>query len=164
MPLLKRWPARQPYPLGLLLAGRAVVVVGGGALVQRRLPLLLRSGAQVTVVAPEATPAVQRLATRGEVHWLPRGYQPGDLAGAWYVLAATDQPAVNAAVAAEAEAAQTFCVRADRAELGSAFTPASAEVDGTVVAVLAPGGPRRAAALRDGVVHALSALLGHRAA
>ena len=54
-----------------------VVVVGGGALVQRRLPLLLHSGAVVTVVAPEVTPAVQRLAARGELVWLARRYAPG---------------------------------------------------------------------------------------
>lgn len=164
MTIGRRWPDRPPYLLGLLLSGRAVVVVGAGALVQRRLPHLLRAGAQVTVIAPEATPAVQRLAGRGELTWDQRPYRTGDLEHAWYVLAATDSVEVNAEVAADAEARHTFCVRADRAELGSAFTPATAEVEGVSLAVLAPGGPRRAAAVRDAVVEALAALFRRPAA
>jgi uroporphyrin-III C-methyltransferase/precorrin-2 dehydrogenase/sirohydrochlorin ferrochelatase len=159
-----RWPVRPPYLLGLLLGGRRVVVVGGGAVVQRRLPALLGAGAVVTLVAPEVTPRVQRMVARGELAWIRRPYRAGDVAEAWYVLAATDQPEVNAAVAAEAEQQRTFCVRADQAAQGSAFTPATGEVDGVAVAVLTADGPRRAASVRDAVLHALAARLGRRAA
>lgn len=159
-----RWPVWPPYLLGLLLGGRRVVVVGGGAVVQRRLPALLGAGAVVTVVAPEVTPRIRRMVARAELAWVRRPYQPGDVAEAWYVLAASDRPEVNAAVAAEAEQQRTFCVRADQAAGGSAFTPASGEVDGVAVAVLAAAGPRRAAAVRDAVLHALTARLGRRAA
>ena len=59
-----------------------------------------------------------------ELRWTARPYRDGDLDGAWYAIACTDDPAVNAAVAAEAERARVFCVRADDAPAGSAVTPA----------------------------------------
>ena len=53
----------RPYLVGLGLTGRRVVVVGGGTVAQRRLPALLAAGADVEVVAPEVTPAVEGMAT-----------------------------------------------------------------------------------------------------
>src|SRR6185312_605305 len=107
----------EPYLAGLDLAGRRVVVVGGGSVAQRRLPGLLAAGAVVEVVAPHVTPAVEAMA--GELRWTARPYRDGDLDGAWYAIACTDDPDVNAAVAAEAERARVFCVRADEATAGS---------------------------------------------
>ena len=98
--------AADPYLAGLRLAGRRVVVVGGGPVAARRVAGLLGAGAHVELIAPHATPALDALAAAGRVTWHERPYQNGDLAGAWYAVAATDQPAVNAAVAAEAETAR----------------------------------------------------------
>jgi uroporphyrin-III C-methyltransferase/precorrin-2 dehydrogenase/sirohydrochlorin ferrochelatase len=147
-----------PYLAGLQLAGRTVVVVGAGRVAARRLPLLLSAGAAVTVVAPEATPAVARMALRGEVIWEQRGYRRGALTGAWYVLVATDDRSVNAAASAEAEGNRTFCVRADDASEATAWTPATAEVDGALVGVLTGGDPRHSVQLRDLVVEVLRRL------
>ena len=61
-----------------------------------------------------------------------RDFRDGDLDGAWYAIAATDDPAVNAAVVAEAERRRIFCVRADIAREGTAVTPASFDYDGPV--------------------------------
>lgn len=145
-----------PYPVGLRLAGRSVVVVGGGQVAQRRIPGLRGAGAVVTVVAPEVTPSVEALARAGDVYWHARSYAPGDLADAWYVIAATDDPEVNAAVAAEAERERVFCSRADDAQAATAWTPATGRHDGVTVAVLAGDpDPRRAAAVRDGVLDGL---------
>jgi uroporphyrin-III C-methyltransferase/precorrin-2 dehydrogenase/sirohydrochlorin ferrochelatase len=138
-----------PYLAGLRLAGRRVVVIGAGVVARRRMPMLIESGAQITLIAPEATPEIARLALRGQVDWQQRPYRTGDLAGAWYVLVATDDPACNTAVSLEAEAQRTFCVRADHATAATAWTPATAEVDGLVVGVLAGGEPQRAAQTRD---------------
>ena len=143
-----------PYPVGLRLAGRRVVVLGGGQVAQRRLPALLAAGADVHLVSPQTTPAVQAMADAGELSWHARPYTAGDLADSWYVLAATGDPAVNAAAAAEAEANRTFCSRADDATAATAWTPASGRQGGTTVAVLS-GDPRRSAALRDAVVSGL---------
>ena len=147
--------APPPYPSGLRLGGRRVVVVGGGHVAQRRIPRLLAAGADVVVVSPVTTPAVEGLATGGEVTWHERGFEPGDLAEAWYVIAATDDPAVNAAVSAEAETRRIFCVRADDATEASAWTPAVGRHAGVTVAVLGNREPRRSAAVRDAIVAGL---------
>jgi uroporphyrin-III C-methyltransferase / precorrin-2 dehydrogenase / sirohydrochlorin ferrochelatase len=140
------------YLVGLRLSGRKVVVVGGGTVAQRRLPLLLANGADVHVITRAATPAVE--ATSGITLEL-RDYRDGDLDGAWYAIAATDDPAVNAAVVAEAERSRVFCVRADVARDGTAVTPASFEYDGLSVGVLAGGEHRRSAAIRTAIREAL---------
>ena len=140
------------YLVGLRLSGRKVVVVGGGTVAQRRLPLLLANGADVHVITRAATPAVE--ATSGITLEL-RDYRDGDLDGAWYAIAATDDPAVNAAVVAEAERSRIFCVRADVARDGNAVTPASFEYDGLSVGVLAGGEHRRSAAIRTAIREAL---------
>ncbi|WP_285506280.1 uroporphyrinogen-III C-methyltransferase [Actinokineospora sp. NBRC 105648] len=147
--------SEQHYLAGLDLAGRRVVVVGGGTVAQRRLPRLVRSGAVIEVVSPEVTPSVQAMADAGEITWHHRPYRVGDLAGAWYVLCCTSVTEVNVAVAEEAERVRVFCVRADAGSEGSAVTPASGEYDGLLVGVLAGGEHQRSAAIRDGLLDAL---------
>ncbi|ORW24511.1 siroheme synthase [Mycolicibacter nonchromogenicus] len=145
-----------PYLAGLRLAGRKVVVVGGGSVAQRRLPLLVDSGAQVLVIAPSATPAVEALRERKPgITLVSRTYRDGDLADAWYAIAAADDPDVNAAVVAEADRRQIFCVRADLAVEGSAVTPATFGYSGLSVGVLAGGEHSRSAAIRSAIRNAL---------
>jgi len=128
------------YLVGLRLAGKKVVVVGGGTVAQRRLPLLVSSGADVHVITTSATPAVEAI---DGITMTIREFRDGDLAGAWYAIAATDDPDVNAAIVAEAESRHVFCVRADVAVEGTAVTPASFEYEGLAVGVLAAGEHRR---------------------
>ncbi|GAA2901092.1 uroporphyrinogen-III C-methyltransferase [Streptosporangium fragile] len=144
-----------PYLLGLRLSGRRVLVVGGGRVAQRRVPALLDAGALVTIVSTSVTHALDDLIASGRVTWEARPYQVGDVDGAWLVQACTDDRAVNAAVAAEAEAKRIWCVRADDKDASAAWTPASGKVDEISVAVTAGGDPRRAAGIRDAVVDAL---------
>ncbi len=153
-----------PYLAGLDLAGRRAVVVGGGSVAQRRVVGLLAAGAAVEVVSPEVTPSVEGMATAGELRWSARPYADGDLDGAWYAIACTDVPDVNAAVGAEAERRRVFCVRADHAAGGSAVTPAVGRHDGLTVGVLAGRHPRRSAAVRTALVEALHAGLVEDAA
>ncbi|GAB3114760.1 uroporphyrinogen-III C-methyltransferase [Streptomyces calidiresistens] len=145
-------PEIPAYPVGLRLAGRRVLVLGGGTVAQRRLPALLAAGADVHLISPGTTPAVQAMAEAGELTWERRGYRPGDLEGAWYALVATDDAAVNEAASAEAEERRVWCVRSDDAEAATAWTPATAREDGVTVAVLTGTDPRRSAAVRDAVV------------
>jgi siroheme synthase-like protein len=151
-------PGSAPYLTGLLLAGRRVVVVGGGPVAARRVVRLLQAGADVLLVAPEVVADLARASERGELTWLARTYRTGDLEGAWYVLAATDDEQANRAVSAEAETRRVFCVSADRAEEATAWTPATGEVDGVQVAVLAGRRPREAARVRDLLVDGLARL------
>ncbi len=141
-----------PYLVGLRLTGRKVVVVGGGGVAQRRLPLLITSGADVHVISRSTTRAVEAM---DGITLSQREYRDGDLDGAWYALAATDDPRVNAAIVAEAERRHIFCVRADIAAEGTAVTPASFSYAGLSVGVLAGGEHRRSAAIRSAIREAL---------
>ena len=140
------------YLVGLRLTGKKVVVVGGGTVAQRRLPLLIANGADVHVITRSATPAVEGMSG---ITLTLREFRDGDLDGAWYAIAATDDPDVNAAVVAEAERRHIFCVRADVAREGTAVTPASFEYEGLSVGVLAGGEHRRSAAIRSAIHEAL---------
>ena len=144
-----------PYPAGLRLAGRKVVVVGGGHVAQRRVPALLAAGAVVEVVSPAVTPALEGLVGSGEVTWHERGFEPSDLDDAWYAIAATDVREVNEVVSVAAEERRVFCVRSDDATRASAWTPAVGRHAGVTVAVLGNRQPQRSAAVRDEIVAAL---------
>jgi uroporphyrin-III C-methyltransferase/precorrin-2 dehydrogenase/sirohydrochlorin ferrochelatase len=144
------------YPVGLRLKGRRVVVVGGGQVAHRRVAGLLEAGARVTVVSPDVTPALEALVTPGALTWIRRRYSPGDLDGAWYAVAATDDHAVNAAVGEEAEAGRIFCARADDRRASSVWTPAIGRHDDVVVGVHGGGDPQRAIGVRDAVVAGLT--------
>jgi uroporphyrin-III C-methyltransferase/precorrin-2 dehydrogenase/sirohydrochlorin ferrochelatase len=91
------------YPISLELTGRPCVVVGGGELAEHKVHSLLEAGAGVTVVAPDATPGLERLASDGAVSLVRREYQRGDLTGAFLAIAATDDGATNAEIYDEAE-------------------------------------------------------------
>ena len=125
---------------------------------------MVEAGAEVLVVAPESVGAdVRALADDGRlVRSRSARYNPGDLDGVWLVHACTDQPAVNAAVAADAEADRVFCVRADDREASAAWVPAVHRQGDVVVAVNAGGAPARAKALRDQIAEALVAVRAHR--
>ena len=140
-----------PYLLGLRLEGRRVLVVGGGGVASRRVPALLDAGAEVLLVSPKVAAWMEDLAAARRIRWAARGYQPGDCAGAWLVCACTDDPEVNAAVAAAAEAQRTWYVRADDATESAAWTPASGHAGDVRIGVLS-GDPLRSAAIRDTVV------------
>jgi uroporphyrin-III C-methyltransferase/precorrin-2 dehydrogenase/sirohydrochlorin ferrochelatase len=142
--------------VGLRLLDRRVVVVGGGSVAHRRVAGLLEARARVTVVSPEVTPALEALVEPGSLTWVARRYEPGDLDGAWYAVAATDDPAVNAAVAEEAERLRVFCARADDRSASSVWTPAVGRQGDLVVGVHGGGDPQRAVGVRDAVVAGLS--------
>ncbi|WP_423462385.1 uroporphyrinogen-III C-methyltransferase [Promicromonospora sp. MS192] len=163
------------YPLGLRIAGRLVVVVGGGPVAARRVGALVEAGARVRVVAPHSVLTESGLATTeattevpeptdgpapGAVEWVRRDYRTGDLDGAWLVHTATGSPSVDQQVADDAERARVFCVTAGDASAGTAWVPAVARTTLTddaevTVAVTAGRDPRRSRAIRDAVAAAL---------
>ena len=147
------------YPSGLRLAGRKVLVVGGGNVAQRRVPTLIAAGADVHLVSPRVTPSIEGLVRSGEVSWSERGFADDDLDQTWYVMAATDDAEVNARVSELAEQQRIFCVRTDNADAATAFTPAVGSHDGVTVAVVgasaADRNPRRSAGVRDDIVAAM---------
>ncbi len=140
------------YPSGLRLVGRRVVVAGGGHVAQRRIPGLIAAGAEVHLVSPDVTPAIEGLVAAGEVEWARRHFEDADLDGAWYAVAATDDADANAAVSRAAEARRVFCVRADDATQATAWTPAVGRHDELTIAVLGNRDPRKSAAVRDEIL------------
>jgi siroheme synthase-like protein len=92
------------YPIYLNLRGRPCVVVGGGTVAEGKVAGLLEAGARVRVIAPTLTAALADWARAGRLVHEPRAYAMGDLAGAFLVIGATDEPAVNQQVWEEAEA------------------------------------------------------------
>ncbi|WP_406078513.1 uroporphyrinogen-III C-methyltransferase [Micromonospora sp. NBC_00858] len=149
-----------PYPLGLRLDGRRVVVVGGGAVATRRVPALLDAGADVLLVAPELTPALRARADAGRLRWLPRRFAPDDLDGAWLVQVAIDDPIAAESVSVAAAERRIFCVRADDRTAATAWTPAVTRHGPVTVAVLGGGDPRRAMTVRDAIRDLLGASKG----
>jgi uroporphyrin-III C-methyltransferase/precorrin-2 dehydrogenase/sirohydrochlorin ferrochelatase len=140
-----------------MLAGRRVLVVGGGTVATRRVPALLDAGAAVELVSPEVTPALRGLADAGRLRWHARPFQPSDVDGAWLVHVAVDDPVAAAAVSEAAQQRRVFCVRADDRHAASAWTPATTRHGAVTVAVTAGGDPRRAMAVRDAIHDLLAA-------
>jgi siroheme synthase-like protein len=87
------------YPVTLRVTGRRCVVVGGGAVATRRIGILTRAGAEVTVVAPDVSEEIEQLVGAGGVTLDRRPFEPTDLDEAFLALAATDSWQVNHAVA-----------------------------------------------------------------
>jgi uroporphyrin-III C-methyltransferase / precorrin-2 dehydrogenase / sirohydrochlorin ferrochelatase len=140
------------YPLMLDVTGRRVVVAGGGQVALRRVRDLLAAGAVVHVVAPRVDPELAGLPVTID----RRPYRDGDLAGAWLAHAATDDPAVNTAIAVDAERLRVWCSCADDASRSRAWTPAVTRHGEVTVAVTAGGDPRRSQRLRSAIALALA--------
>src|SRR5207247_11087008 len=94
------------FPLFLKLAGRDVLVVGGGPVGTAKARALVEAGARVTVVAPEVSADVRALAEGGTIVLAQRAFAEADVDGAWVVVAAAT-PEGNRAVAAAAQAPRT---------------------------------------------------------
>jgi precorrin-2 dehydrogenase / sirohydrochlorin ferrochelatase len=140
-------------PLLVDLRGRGALVVGAGPAAAAKTRSLLDAGACVTVVAPAAVDELVALADQGRITWCARPFAATDVDGAWIVVAATSDPAVNATVEAEAEERHRWCVRADDA----AASPAS-------LLAAVRRGPLLLAVSTSGSAPALSAHLRRRLA
>jgi siroheme synthase-like protein len=112
------------YPIFLKIEGRKVLVVGAGPVAESKIASLIVARARVVVVAPEATPGVQALARSGAVDWHRRAFQPDDADGAWLIVAATSDAAVQASTAAAGEARSLFVLAVDDIPNASAYSGA----------------------------------------
>lgn len=114
------------YPVFLDITGKPVLLVGGGRVALEKLGRLVEAGAAVTVVAPELADGVREFVAAGQARWLARAFQPGDTAGAYLVMVATDDGAVNRAVAEEARSNGALVNAADDAGNSDFILPAVA--------------------------------------
>jgi len=142
-------PGLAGYPVNLLVRDRRVVVVGAGRIAARKIEPLLEAGAVVEVVAPVAAAEVRSWADAGRLVLHSREFRDADLDGVWLALTATDDPAVNAAVHAAAEARRVWVNSADD-PANCSFTLMSVIRRGDLVVTVGTGGrsPALAAHLR----------------
>lgn len=124
------------YPVQLRLEGRRCLVVGGGAVAARKVDGLRRAGAAITVVAPDAVPAI---ADAADLSWHQRAYVRGEAASYALVITATDSAEVNAQVFRDAEAAGIFVNSADDPQHCSFTLPAVARRGPVQVSVATDG-------------------------
>jgi uroporphyrin-III C-methyltransferase/precorrin-2 dehydrogenase/sirohydrochlorin ferrochelatase len=130
------------------MQGKKAVIVGAGRVAERRVLGLLDAGADVVVVAPDATDRIRTLADAGLVNWRQREFDFSDVISAWLVHVATDSPTVNARVEEEARRRGIWSVRADQP--GDARTPAVTTRDSITVSVTS-GDPQRTQVVRDAI-------------
>jgi precorrin-2 dehydrogenase / sirohydrochlorin ferrochelatase len=142
-------PVDEPqYPVNLIVAGRRCLVVGGGRVAARKVEGLLAAGARVEVVALSVDEEIKASGAA----WSERPYRPSDLQGAWLVMTATDDPAVNRRVKDDADAAGVWVNSADD-PANCSFTLPAVVRQGPVTVTVATGGhsPALARWLREHV-------------
>jgi uroporphyrin-III C-methyltransferase/precorrin-2 dehydrogenase/sirohydrochlorin ferrochelatase len=122
-------------PIFLQLRGVPAVVVGGGRIAQRKIELLLRVGARITVVAPELREELARRAAAGEITHRSAHFRPAHLKGAQLVIAATNLRALNATVSAAARLRAVPINVVDDPELSTFYFPAIVDRSPLIVAI-----------------------------
>lgn len=127
------------FPIFADLRGKRVLVVGGGAVAQRKIEALLAAGAAVVVGAPVLEPAVAAWAHAGRLQHLPGRFEHRWLDDAWLVVAATDDDAVNREVAASAEARRIWTNVVDNVALSGFQVPARVERGPLQIAISSGG-------------------------
>ena len=145
------------YPIFVEMAGRRVLVVGGGKVAEGKVTGLLAAGANVTVVAPELTSTLQRQHEAGAFRYEAHEYQDGNLEGFEVCFVATDDGAVNAQVAAEGKRRGIWVNAADDPQYCDFILP-SVVRQGDVVVAASTGGasPALARRLREDLTAFLS--------
>ncbi|MEM7828717.1 MAG: bifunctional precorrin-2 dehydrogenase/sirohydrochlorin ferrochelatase [Candidatus Aenigmatarchaeota archaeon] len=91
------------YPINLNIKGKKCLVIGGGGVAERKVEVLLKCGALVTVISPTITERIRELVEDGKIEYICRSYRRGDLNGYFLAISATDSSEVNDQVWKEAE-------------------------------------------------------------
>jgi len=138
------------FPLFVQLNRKPVLVVGGGVVAGRKVALLRKAGALVTVNAPVLTPELARLAQQGEIVWQPATFDASLLDEVWLVIAATSDAALNAHIAAVCEQARRWVNVVDDAAHSSFHVPAIVDRSPIIIAISSGGqAPMLARRLRE---------------
>jgi glutamyl-tRNA reductase len=136
------------FPVGLLLDGRACLVVGGGKIATRKVRALLEAGAHVTVVSPEVQTELAELAAGGQIRHHARDFAPADVTGQFLVFAATSFEPVNRQVLEECKTHNVLACAVDASwRHGRFLTPATFRNRSVAVSVTTGGRSCRQARL-----------------
>jgi precorrin-2 dehydrogenase/sirohydrochlorin ferrochelatase len=137
-------------PINLDIRGKKVVIVGGGAVAERKCLTVLSAGGRVTVVSPTLTDTLRGLSEQGGIEHLPMEYSCGDLEDAFLVFAATSDSGVNAKVAEEARIRGIMADITGAPDLGRFTSPALVN-RGELLITVSTGGesPALAAKIRE---------------
>jgi siroheme synthase-like protein len=128
------------YPIFLEMNRRRCVVIGGGWVAERKVEGLLAAGADVTVISPAITERLRDWLANGVIRHVAREYEAHDLAGSDLVFAATDHPAINAAVCGDARSLEIWINAVDDPEHCDFILPAVLRRGELAVAVSTGGG------------------------
>ncbi|MBP2641183.1 MAG: siroheme synthase [Firmicutes bacterium] len=112
------------YPVNLLIEGKPCLVIGGGAVAERKVRSLLLAGAVVTVISPRLTDGLAKLAADRQIIHVDRPYQTGDTTGHLLVICAADRSEINRLVSEEAQAQRILVNVVDAPEKGDFLVPA----------------------------------------
>ena len=126
-------------PVGLDLRGRICIVVGGGRIGTRKATTLLQAGAAVSVVAPEATEEVARLADSGQLLWKKEEYRESHLDGSFLAVVATEDEGLNARLVQNAKESGVLVCDASSASRSEVIFGALHQSDGVTLAVFTDG-------------------------
>ncbi|HMM21965.1 MAG TPA: bifunctional precorrin-2 dehydrogenase/sirohydrochlorin ferrochelatase [Selenomonadales bacterium] len=138
------------YPVNLRLTARECLVLGGGAVAERKVLALLAAGASVTVLSPGISPCLTDLAAESRLTYRQDAYRPGVIGNYFIVICATDSPEVNRAAAGEARAKGALVNVADAPELCDFTVPAHFSRGDLLITVSTGGGsPALAKRLRE---------------
>ena len=127
------------YPIFLKLNNRKTIVVGGGAVAERKVRALVLAGSQVTLISPEVSPGLRDMIEMSDVVWIDRSYEEGDLEGFLLAIAATDQPQVNERVFAEAMSRNMLVNSVDDPKRCNFYVPAVVHRDPLQIAISSSG-------------------------
>ena len=152
------------FPVFFDLTGQKVLIVGGGEVALRKISLLERTGALITVVAPYITPELLDRAAAGNLNLVNREFSPDDLHGARLVIVATSRRAVNRWIASLSESRNIPVNVVDDLEASRFIVPAIIDRDPVLVAVSTGGSsPVLARRLRERLEAFIPARIGELA-
>ncbi len=131
--------ARCSAPLFVEIKGLPILVIGGGAVAERKVVWLLANGAKIRVVSPKTTQRLSALVRAGAIERIARPFLPGDLKGAALIYVCTSNPCISRSVADWARREGRLVNLADLPEASSFFVP-SAVVRGDLIIAISTGG------------------------
>ena len=138
------------YPVFLDIAGKPVVVIGGGNIAHVKVAGLLKAGAEVTVVSPELNEEMAALSAEGRFRHHQRDYEPGDLEGYTLAFVATDDRSVNATVADEGKERKVWVNAVDDPPYCDFIMPGIAQKGDLIIAISTSGrSPAMARKMRE---------------